>query len=189
VGRSSFFVFSPPTPATRPDSRMKPAATHRYAPDPDQSVGRWRTPRGGRSRGEGGLRVDVTIAVIAGEHPGDELRSLRSWLAGDEDLAGLVDRAGAGPDVVTVAVDAPGAAAALANSLVALARDHSRDVRYEVARPDGVSVRLSARRVRETDGAMVRDLIVELCRSTEADGDTDADTVADAGARADAQTA
>lgn len=120
--------------------------------------------------------MDVTIAVIAGEHPGDELRSLRAWLAGDEDLTGMVAPAEAGqpePPAIAVAIGTPGAAAALANSLVAWIRDHTRDVGYEVARPDGVSVRISARRVRETDGAMVRDLISELCRAGEPDTDAE----------------
>lgn len=139
--------------------------------------------------------MDVTVTVT-GAGPDDELRSLCSWLAGDDDLAGLVeptvtstprvpqaqpdgqsDRQPDGmdqrPDTVTVRLDPPGAATALANSLVAWIRDHSHDAVYEVARPDGVSVRVSARRVRQTSGAVVRELVTELCRSPEPVGSTD----------------
>lgn len=127
--------------------------------------------------------MDVTVAVT-GAGPDDELRSLCSWLAGDDDLAGLVeptpraphdqpDDVDQRPDTVTVRLDPPGAATALANSLVAWIRDHSHDAVYEVARPDGVSVRVSARRVRQTSGAVVRELVTELCRSPEPIGSTD----------------
>lgn len=135
--------------------------------------------------------MDVTVAVT-GAGPDDELRSLCSWLAGDDDLAGLVEptvtptpRVPPGepdgqsdgmdqrPDTVTVRLDPPGAATALANSLVAWIRDHSHDAVYQVARPDGVSVRVSARRVRQTSGAVVRELVTELCRSPEPVGPTD----------------
>jgi len=140
-------------------------------------------------------RVDVTVAVT-GAGPDDELRSLCSWLAGDDDLAGLVEptvtptpRVPQGQldgqidgqpdgmdqrsDTVTVRLDPPGAATALANSLVAWIRDHSHDAIYEVARPDGVSVRVSARRVRQTSGAVVRELVTELCRSPDLVGSID----------------
>lgn len=127
--------------------------------------------------------MDVTIAVT-GEHSADELRALRAWLADDEDLAGLVvpvaptpctdaaDRdsrsADASPPlVVTLTERADGAA--LAHALVAWILDHAHDFGYEVARPDGLSVRLRARRVRETGGAMVRELMAELCRSLDHD--------------------
>lgn len=131
--------------------------------------------------------MDVTVAVT-GAGPDDELRSLCSWLAGDDDLAGLVEPTPQAPhdqpdhqsdgmdqrtDTVTVRLDPPGAATALANSLVAWIRDHSHDAVYEVTRPDGVSVRVSARRVRQTSGAVVRELVTELCRSPEPVGSTD----------------
>ncbi|HEY9390182.1 MAG TPA: hypothetical protein VIR27_10510 [Mycobacteriales bacterium] len=123
--------------------------------------------------------MHVAIAVT-GEHPNDELPSLRCWLAGDDDLTGLVDTTrpvGSGADdTIAVNLDRPGATAALADSLVSWIRDRDRDhdAVYEVRRSDAVSVRVSARRVRATGGAMVRDLIAELCRST-AVGDSDGD--------------
>ncbi|HEY9474517.1 MAG TPA: hypothetical protein VIS06_11800 [Mycobacteriales bacterium] len=142
--------------------------------------------------------MDVAIAVT-GEHPEDELPSLRSWLAGDDDLAGLVDPTGSvdtGPadtvtpvDTIAVCLDPPGAATALADSLVAWIRDHNHDVVYEVRRPDNMSVRVSARRVRATGGAVVRDLIAELCRSADADTDTDVSSGTDICSDGDIDTA
>lgn len=130
--------------------------------------------------------MDVAIAVT-GEHSADDLRSLRHWLAGDDDLNDGNDTAdrtdGGVPDTtpdtppeevphgsITARLDRPGAAAALADSLVGWIREHTHDGVYEVRRPDGVSVRISAARVRQTGGAMVRGLISELCRGGDSPG-------------------
>ncbi|HEX5496929.1 MAG TPA: hypothetical protein VFX70_20395 [Mycobacteriales bacterium] len=136
--------------------------------------------------------MDVTVAV-GGEHPDDEPRSLRSWLAGDDDLSGLVkpvpDQPPQPQGTIVVRLDQRGTAAALADSLVAWIRERTHDAVYEVTRPDGVSVRLPARRVRTTNGARVRALITELCRTGEPDPGPDASgataaTGAGAGSRA-----
>jgi Effector Associated Constant Component 1 len=103
--------------------------------------------------------MDLTV-VISGPGAADEVRSLRGWLADDEELRGVarLDSAGAQPgtlgpavETLAIALGPGGVSAALATSLVAWLRHRTSDVTISAPDSDGREVRLSATRVRGLD--------------------------------------
>jgi hypothetical protein len=101
--------------------------------------------------------VDVQI-VLAGEADPDELAALNEWLAGDPELSGLVTSRHAPPvpgtlgpvlEAVLVAIGPGSTAAALGAALVSWVRGRRGQVSVIVTRPDGTTVTLEAKRVRD----------------------------------------
>jgi hypothetical protein len=104
--------------------------------------------------------VEIRISVAAGGLA--DLESLDEWLGGERGLAGRVKLARSAPrdgemgavsESLVVAVGSGGAitvaGAALAGALKAwLGQGRRSDVRVKVARPDGTSVEIDAKRVR-----------------------------------------
>jgi hypothetical protein len=118
------------------------------------------------------------VQVVSGT--ADDVRSLRSWLAGEAELRGrtqLVERSVGpgvlGPDLGGLLVDlaAPGAAGALAAVVVAWIRCRHGDVDVTLERSGGeMTVRVSARRVRGLDVEGLRREIEQLSRAVVGSG-------------------
>ena len=114
--------------------------------------------------------MDLTV-VISGPAAADEARSLRAWLADDEELRGLARLDSAGPqpgtlgpavETLAIALGPGGVSAALATSLVAWLRHRTSDVTITARGSDGREVRLSATRVRGLDTGQLRELTADL---------------------------
>jgi hypothetical protein len=114
--------------------------------------------------------MDVTISV-AGREAVEELRSLFTWLAEEEEFRGrvrLVEAAplpgtlGGWPEAVVVGLGQGGAVTVLASAVIAWIRHRASEVTCTVNRPDGTSVELTATRVRGTDLAGVGKLVEQV---------------------------
>ena len=114
--------------------------------------------------------MDVTISV-AGQDAVEELRSLFTWLAEEEEFRGrvrLVESAllpgtlGGWPEAVAVVLGQGGAVTVLASAVIAWIRHRTSAVTCTVTRADGTSVQLTATRVRSTDLAGVGELIGQV---------------------------
>ena len=113
----------------------------------------------------GGSRF--TIAGVSG----DDLRSLRQWLADDGELPGPFELRHAAPrpgqmgsltDALVVAAGSGGAITALAGVLVSWLRHRTSDLTITVTRPDGSTVEINASRIRGLDGSAVGEQITRL---------------------------
>ncbi|HSZ29664.1 MAG TPA: hypothetical protein VK784_07900 [Pseudonocardiaceae bacterium] len=125
--------------------------------------------------------MDVRISVVGRDAAVEELRSLFTWLAGDEEFRGrvrLVEAApepgtlGGWPEAVLVALSQGGAVTILVSAVITWIRYRTSKVTCTMTRPDGTSVELTATRVRGTDLAGVGEL-VEQVASVLGDGDTE----------------
>ncbi|GIF22022.1 hypothetical protein BJ973_002349 [Actinoplanes tereljensis] len=105
--------------------------------------------------------MDVQI-VLAGAADPDELVELNDWLAGDPELRGRVTPRHAPPrpgtlgpliELLLVAIGPGSTAAALGASLVTWIRGRRGQVSVIVTRPDGTTITLDAKRVRDLDTA------------------------------------
>jgi hypothetical protein len=114
--------------------------------------------------------MDVIVAVEGPDGP-DELRSLGTWLTGEEELRGRVRPAGSGArpgalgplaETLVVALGPGSLATALASGLVTWLRHRTGDVMIKAQRPDGQTAELSAKRVHGMSSAQVRELVGEL---------------------------
>lgn len=123
--------------------------------------------------------MDVRITAV-GESP-DGLRSLGEWLVGEEELRGRVRSVESAPrpgtlgaitEALVVALAPGGAVTVLAGVLIAWIRHRVHDGVYEITRPDGISVKVSTKRVQGADAAGVRELVTELSRSLDEDSRT-----------------
>lgn len=111
--------------------------------------------------------MEVQIRVDARE-AGDELRALREWLAGEDELRGRVTLRGAPPrpgemgavvDLITVAVGSGGAATVLAGSLAVWLRNRRSDVTIEVRETkQGRTVKVTGNRVEDAE-ALIREVL------------------------------
>jgi hypothetical protein len=124
--------------------------------------------------------MDVTVSVVGRDAGGEELRSLFTWLAGEDEFRGqvrLVEAApeagtlGGWPEAVVVALGQGGAVTVLASAVIAWVRHRTSEVTCMVSRPDGTSVQLTAARVRSTDLAGVGELVEQVAAAL-GDGDT-----------------
>lgn len=115
--------------------------------------------------------MDVTVSVVGRETAVGELRSLFSWLAGDEEFRGrlrLVEAApqpgtlGGWPEAVVVALSDGGAVSILVSAVITWIRHRTSEVTCTVTRPDGTSVELTASRVRRTDLAEASELVKQV---------------------------
>ena len=125
--------------------------------------------------------MDVTVSVAGRDAAAEELRSLFTWLAEEEELRGrvrLVETApepgtlGGWPEVVVVVLSQGGAVTVLASAVIAWIRHRTSAVTCTVTRPDGTSVELTATRVRRTDLAGVGELVAQVAAAL-GDGDTE----------------
>jgi Effector Associated Constant Component 1 len=124
--------------------------------------------------------MDVIVSV-AGSDAVEELRSLFTWLDGEEEFRGgrvrLVEAApepgtlGGWLETVVVALSQGGAVTVLASAVIAWIRYRTSEVTCTVTRPGGPSVQLDARRVRDADLAKVGELVKELATAV---GDVEA---------------
>lgn len=119
--------------------------------------------------------MDVNVTV-SGPDSGDELRSLYTWLTGDDELRGRARLVTSSPpqgtlgsvaELLTVALGPGGISAALAAGLVAWLRQRTGDVTVTAWRHDGQKVELTARRVHGVDTGQLRDLIASLATEIE----------------------
>ena len=124
--------------------------------------------------------MDVRISVVGRDAAVEELRSLFTWLAGDEEFRGRVRLVEAAPEpgtlggwleTVVVALSQGGAVTVLASAVIAWIRYRTSEVTCTVTRPGGPSVQLDARRVRDADLAKVGELVKELATAV---GDVEA---------------
>jgi hypothetical protein len=123
--------------------------------------------------------MDVTVSVVGRDAGGEELRSLFTWLAGEDEFRGrvrLVETAaepgtlGGWPEAVVVALGQGGAVTVLASAVIAWVRHRTSEVTCTVSRRDGTSVQLTAARVRSTDLAGVGELVKQVTAALD-DGD------------------
>ncbi|MGB6161919.1 MAG: hypothetical protein WCF33_03710 [Pseudonocardiaceae bacterium] len=115
--------------------------------------------------------MDVTISLAGPDAAVEELRSLFSYLAGEEELRGrveLVESApdpgtlGGWPESVVVALSQGGAVTVLASAVITWIRYRTGEMTCTLTQPDGTSVRLTATRVRGTDLAGVGELVEQV---------------------------
>ncbi len=113
--------------------------------------------------------MDVTISV-AGREAVEELRSLFTWLAGEEEFRGrvrLVEAAplpgtvGGWPEAV-VGLGQGGAVTVLASAVITWIRHRTSEVTCTGNRPDGTSVELTTTGGRRTDLAGVGKLVEQV---------------------------
>jgi membrane-associated two-gene conflict system component 1 (EACC1) len=111
--------------------------------------------------------MEVTIRVAAADAE-TELRSLRDWLATEDELRGRValrsttprpGEMGAVVDVLTVAVGAGGAATVLAGALTTWLRTRRSDLTVEVTDTEqGRTVKLTGSNIKDPE-ALVREVL------------------------------
>ncbi|MEV5573909.1 hypothetical protein AB0L06_28045 [Spirillospora sp. NPDC052269] len=114
--------------------------------------------------------MDVSV-VVGRADTGDQLRSLREWLTGDQMLRGRVDGRESPPepgtmgptlDALVVAVAPGGAATAFATGVIAWLCRRRGEVEIKVTVPDGRSLELTAKRVADLDPVALRQLVADL---------------------------
>ncbi|WP_330294199.1 effector-associated constant component EACC1 [Streptomyces sp. NBC_00503] len=123
------------------------------------------------------------VALISeGPDGGEQLRSLRDWLADSQELRGRVDAVERPPetgtlgpvlDALSVALGPAGAVSAFATGLIAWLRTRRGDVHIKVTLPDGSSLDLAAKRVSGLDTPALQqqvDQIADLLGSRQATG-------------------
>ncbi len=112
--------------------------------------------------------MNVTISVAGPDAAIEELRSLFSCLAGEAELRGrveLVEAApepgtlGSWPESVVVALSQSGAVTVLASAVITWIRYRTGEVTCTMTRPDGTSVQLITKRIRDMDPAEVGKLV------------------------------
>ncbi len=112
--------------------------------------------------------------TVAGVHAGDEIRSLRGWLVGEEDLRGhvrLVERMpepgdlGSTTDALVVALGPGGVATVLASVLIAWLRQRQSDLTIKtICSGERRSLEISAKRLKSLSAADIQREIAQLRR-------------------------
>ena len=99
----------------------------------------------------------MVVLTVSGDDATERVRSLDSWLVGEDRLRGRVRRVvrapepptmGSVPDVLMVALGQGGVATALASVLIAWIRRQTGTASVTAKRPDGAEFTLSADHVR-----------------------------------------
>lgn len=126
--------------------------------------------------------VNVTVRVLERDTVAvAELRSLFTWLGGEQELRGrvrLLETApepgtlGGWPEALAVALGEGGAVTVLASAVMSWIRHRTSDVTVTVTRPDGTSVTLATARIRGTDLAGLKELLEQAVEALE-DGNTE----------------
>jgi hypothetical protein len=111
--------------------------------------------------------MDVTVRVAEGDTDG-EMRSLRDWLAAEDEFRGRLALGGKVPapgemgavvDLLTVAVGSGGAATVLAGSISAWLRTRRSDVTVEITESVSLrSVKVTANRIKDPEG-LIREVL------------------------------
>jgi hypothetical protein len=124
--------------------------------------------------------MDVTVRVAGRDAAVEELRSLFTWLAGEEEFRGWVrlveavpepGTLGGWPEAVVVELSQGGVVTILASAVITWIRYRTSKVTCAMTRPDGTSVELAADRIRNMDLAEVGEL-VEQVAAVLGEGDT-----------------
>jgi hypothetical protein len=110
--------------------------------------------------------AEMSVQVSGDGAPG-ELRSLAEWLSGEDMLQGRIRLAGAAPqdgmmgaaiEYLAVALGPGGISTAFAAVLIAWIRSRSSSISVALSRPDGATMRLEARNVRELPAGRIDEL-------------------------------
>jgi len=113
------------------------------------------------------------VTVDAGQPSGDALRSLREWLSDADELRGRVRLRPGDPPTGTLGslsdalVIAAPVAGALVPALVSWIRSRHTDVNVKIDRRDGVSIEVSAHRLRRLGADALAAEIERLVRAVE----------------------
>jgi len=117
-------------------------------------------------------RMDVAVSVVGSDAAVEELRSLFTWLVGEEEFRGRVrlvevapepgTLAGGWPEAVVVTLTQGGAVTVLASAVITWIRYRTSEVTCTMTRPDGTSVELTATRVRGADLSGVGELVEQV---------------------------
>ncbi len=115
------------------------------------------------------IAVSIAEATTAHYSVGEETRSLFSWLTREEELRGRVrlvevqpplpGTLGSLPTELLVMLGPGGAGAVLASAVIAWIRHRTAEVNCTLKRPDGTSVTLTGKRIRNADIAQLGELI------------------------------
>ncbi|MBV9160237.1 MAG: hypothetical protein JO281_01490 [Pseudonocardiales bacterium] len=116
--------------------------------------------------------MDVAVSVVGSDAAVEELRSLFTWLVGEEEFRGRVrlvevapepgTLAGGWPEAVVVTLTQGGAVTVLASAVITWIRYRTSEVTCTMTRPDGTSVELTATRVRGADLSGVGELVEQV---------------------------
>jgi Effector Associated Constant Component 1 len=139
----------------------------------------------GPSRGLGDEFVVVTVAGqptgLDGGVGGDGVRSLRSWLTGEDELQGRVDllesppspgQMGAVVEALLVVLAPGGVAAVLAGAVLAWVRQRSADLRVTLRRSDGAEAEICVKRLRGLTAGELPTVVEALGGWFDADGES-----------------
>ncbi|MFF4735305.1 hypothetical protein ACFY2W_05300 [Streptomyces sp. NPDC001262] len=116
--------------------------------------------------------MDVTVSVAETNKEAsavaEQTRSLYSWLIQEEELRGRVRLAdpepepgtlGVLPTELLVALAPGGVGTVLASAVIAWIRHRTGEVSCTMTRPDGTSVKVTGKRVRDVDAARLSELV------------------------------
>lgn len=117
------------------------------------------------------MTVGVAVGALGAAEVAEQTRSLFAWLAGEDELRGRVrlveadpvpGTMGALPTELLVALAPGGAGTILASAVIAWIRHRTGEVTCTVTRPDGVSVSVTGKRVRDADTAGLGRLVGQV---------------------------
>lgn len=117
------------------------------------------------------IGVSIAESTAAGHGVGEQTRSLFAWLAQEAELRGrlrLVEAEpspgalGSVPTELLVTLGPGGAGGVLASAVIAWIRHRTSEVSCTFKRPDGTSVKLTGKRIRETDITKLGELIGQV---------------------------
>ncbi|MGH3771960.1 MAG: effector-associated constant component EACC1 [Pseudonocardiaceae bacterium] len=112
--------------------------------------------------------MDVTVSVVGPDTAVGELRSLFTWLNKEEQLRGRVrlveappepGTLGGWPQAVAVELSRGGAVTILASAVITWIRYRTSEMTLTITQPDGTSVQLKAKRIRNAGPAEVGELV------------------------------
>jgi hypothetical protein len=121
--------------------------------------------------------AELMVIVDAGSDTSDALRSLKGWLADDDELRGRVrvlakpPPAGTLGDVADTLVAAAPLAGVLVPAVVSWLRSRHSDLTLKIDRSDGGSVELTVNRLRRLDLAKLSAEITDVVKALEAPAD------------------
>jgi hypothetical protein len=110
------------------------------------------------------------LRVTSGADPEEEILSLRSWLAGEDELRGCVETGqpvvregemGVAFDAVVVLLGSGSAVTVLARAVPTWLKQRHSDVTVEITSPDGRTVKVTAQRVGDAE-AIIRGAFREI---------------------------
>lgn len=122
--------------------------------------------------------MDVTVSVAGddsgAETAGEQTRALYNWLTQEAELRGRVRLAepepvagtlGLASSELLISLGPGGALTVLAGSVIAWIRHRTSEVSCTLTRPDGTSVEVTGKRVREVDTRELSEFVAQLTLS------------------------